>query len=157
MATLDEFNFRMKDERKILELIGRFYKEKNLELIRPYLHSNIIYASAWVQETLYGTKRFLSYITGKLKSQEKNGWEMDFYIHTLRYKKKHFIILKQNNDRNNTVVASVEFKSGKIYSYHEKIYSIPHIFSRTGKYTEKQITYFMLLIELVFSSLIWLL
>src|SRR3990167_5397898 len=34
------------------------------------------------------------------------------------------------------------FKEGKIYSYHDKIYSIPHIFSRTGKFTEKQITYF---------------
>ena len=48
------------------------------------------------------------------------------------------------------------YKDGKVYSfYKEKIYSIPHIFSRTGKYTERQITYFMILIQLFFSSLIW--
>jgi UDP-N-acetylglucosamine--dolichyl-phosphate N-acetylglucosaminephosphotransferase len=49
------------------------------------------------------------------------------------------------------------YKDGKVYSLHDKkIYSIPHIFTRTGKFTEKQITYFMILIELVFASLIWL-
>ena len=36
-------------------------------------------------------------------------------------------------------------------------YSLLHVFMLHGKFTEKQITYFMLLIELVFSSLIWLL
>jgi len=46
--------------------------------------------------------------------------------------------------------------NGKIKSYHgNKIYSIPHLFTRTGKFTEKQIFWFMILIALVFSSLIW--
>ena len=49
------------------------------------------------------------------------------------------------------------YKNGKIHSYYDKIYSIPHVFSRTGKYTEKQITYFMIGIEVIFASLIWLL
>jgi len=48
-------------------------------------------------------------------------------------------------------------KDGKIHSFYDKIYSIPHIFSRTGKFTEKQIVYFCILIELFFSSLIWVL
>ena len=48
-------------------------------------------------------------------------------------------------------------KDGKIHSQYDKIYSIPHIFARTGKFTEKQITFFCILIELVFSSLIWIL
>ena len=47
------------------------------------------------------------------------------------------------------------YKDGKIHSFYDKIYSIPHIFTRTGKYTEKQVTYFMILIQLFFSSLIW--
>ena len=48
------------------------------------------------------------------------------------------------------------YKNGKIMSYHNnKIYSITHLFTRTGKYTEKQIFLFMILIELIFSSLIW--
>ena len=47
------------------------------------------------------------------------------------------------------------FKDGKIYSKYEKIYSIPHIFTRTGRFTEKQVTYFMVLIQLIVSSLIW--
>ena len=48
------------------------------------------------------------------------------------------------------------FNNGKIMSYHEnRIYSIPHIFTRTGKFTEKQIVWIMIFIELIFSSLIW--
>lgn len=48
------------------------------------------------------------------------------------------------------------YKDGKIKSYHnKKIYSIPHLLTRTGKYTEKQVFWFMIIIELIFSSLIW--
>jgi len=48
------------------------------------------------------------------------------------------------------------FENGKIKSYHNnKIYSIPHLLTRTGRYTEKQVFWFMILIELLFSSLIW--
>ncbi|MFH1456013.1 MAG: hypothetical protein ABIF40_03620 [archaeon] len=46
--------------------------------------------------------------------------------------------------------------NGKIKSKYKKIYSIPHIFTRTGKFTEKEIVYAMLVIQLVFASLIWL-
>lgn len=46
-------------------------------------------------------------------------------------------------------------KNGKIFSRYEKIYSLPHIFARGGRFTEKQITLFLILIELGFSSLIW--
>ncbi|MDD5133671.1 MAG: glycosyl transferase family 4 [Candidatus Nanoarchaeia archaeon] len=48
------------------------------------------------------------------------------------------------------------YKDGKVKSYYDKIYSIPHIFTRTGKFTEKQVVFFCILIELFFSSLIWL-
>ncbi len=48
------------------------------------------------------------------------------------------------------------FYKGKVKVDYKKIYSLPHIFARTGKFTEKQITFFMILIQLVFSSLIWL-
>ena len=48
------------------------------------------------------------------------------------------------------------FHEGKIRStYDKEIYSIPHLLTRTGKYTERQIVYFMMFIELVFASLIW--
>lgn len=48
-------------------------------------------------------------------------------------------------------------KIGKIHSKHgDKIYSLPHIWMRTGKYTEGQIVMFMILMELAFSSLIWI-
>ncbi len=45
--------------------------------------------------------------------------------------------------------------NGKIKVDYEKIYSLPHIFARSGKYTEKQIVFFMILIQILFSSLIW--
>ncbi|MEA3429644.1 MAG: hypothetical protein U9R08_00045 [Nanoarchaeota archaeon] len=48
-----------------------------------------------------------------------------------------------------------KYEHGKIKSFYRKIYSIPHILTRTGKYTEKQIVWFMILIEVVFASLIW--
>ena len=47
------------------------------------------------------------------------------------------------------------YKDGKVMSKYDKIYSIPHLFTITGKFTEKQITLFMILISLFFSSLIW--
>jgi UDP-N-acetylglucosamine--dolichyl-phosphate N-acetylglucosaminephosphotransferase len=47
-------------------------------------------------------------------------------------------------------------KNNKIHSKYNKIYSLPHIWMRTGKYTEKQIVYFLILVELFFSSLIWI-
>ncbi len=50
-----------------------------------------------------------------------------------------------------------KLENGKIKSlYENKIYSIPHILTRTGKFTEKQVVYFMMLIHLAFSSLIWI-
>ncbi len=51
-----------------------------------------------------------------------------------------------------------EYKDGKVISLHKrKIYSLIHLFTRTGKFTEKQITYSFIAIELLFSSLIWIL
>lgn len=47
------------------------------------------------------------------------------------------------------------YKDGKIRSFYNRIYSIPHIFLIKGKYTEKQISNYMILIQLFFSSLIW--
>ena len=47
------------------------------------------------------------------------------------------------------------YKDGKIKSYYDKIYSLPHILTRTGKYTEKQIVYSLMLFQLICSSLIW--
>lgn len=42
-----------------------------------------------------------------------------------------------------------------VKSLYNKIYSIPHIFTITGKFNEKQVVYFIWSIELFFSSLIW--
>ncbi|MFH0832027.1 MAG: hypothetical protein V1886_04160 [archaeon] len=48
-------------------------------------------------------------------------------------------------------------KNGKIHSRHREIYSIPHLFTRTGKFNEQQISFFMMLIELFFCIVIWFL
>ena len=47
------------------------------------------------------------------------------------------------------------YKNGKVQSKYKRIYSLPHILTRTGKYTEKQVVYILLFLELIFSSLIW--
>lgn len=49
-----------------------------------------------------------------------------------------------------------KFENGKLVALENKVYSIPHLFTRTGRFSERQVTYFMILIQLVFSSLIWL-
>lgn len=104
-----------KTERELVELIGRSYKERNIELIKPYLHSNIIYASAWVDEILRGANKFLNYMIEKFKTQAASDWKMDFIIHPLRYNKYHFLVLKQNNDRQKTAIVHIEFKHNRIY------------------------------------------
>jgi UDP-N-acetylglucosamine--dolichyl-phosphate N-acetylglucosaminephosphotransferase len=47
--------------------------------------------------------------------------------------------------------------NGYVGTSSKKIYSIPHILSRTRNYTEKQIVFFCMSIELFFSVLIWIL
>jgi len=39
----------------------------------------------------------------------------------------------------------------------KKVYSLIHLFTRTGRFTEKQITYSFIAFELLVSSLIWVL
>ncbi len=46
-------------------------------------------------------------------------------------------------------------KHGKINSHYAKAYSLPHLVTRTGKFTERQVVYFMYLIEFIFAALIW--
>lgn len=48
------------------------------------------------------------------------------------------------------------YLEGKIKTDYDKVYSIPHIFTRTGKFTERQIVYITILIELVCCSVIWI-
>ncbi|MAH48159.1 hypothetical protein CMI37_20215 [Candidatus Pacearchaeota archaeon] len=47
------------------------------------------------------------------------------------------------------------FENGKLKSHYKKIYSLPHILTRTGKFSEKQVVCTFILMELFFSSLIW--
>lgn len=46
-------------------------------------------------------------------------------------------------------------KNGKVHSQYKEIYSIPHIFMRTGRFTEQQVVYFVWAIQLFFACLIW--
>ena len=48
------------------------------------------------------------------------------------------------------------YLNGKVKSDYKKIYSLLHLFTRSGKYTEKQIVYMMIFLELIISSFIWL-
>jgi UDP-N-acetylglucosamine--dolichyl-phosphate N-acetylglucosaminephosphotransferase len=47
------------------------------------------------------------------------------------------------------------WKDGKVQSKYDKIYSIPHLFTIHGKYTERQISCLVMGIFLLFSLLIW--
>ncbi len=47
------------------------------------------------------------------------------------------------------------YDNGKIHSLHNKIYSLIHLFTIKPRFTEKQITFIFILIQLIFSSLIW--
>jgi len=80
-------------ENELLILIGRFYKEKNVELIMPFLHSNLIYACAWVDEILYGTTRFLNYIKRKFATQVSAAWNMDFVVNSNNVNMENSIVV----------------------------------------------------------------
>lgn len=45
---------------------------------------------------------------------------------------------------------------GRVKSLYDKIYSIPHFFTITGRFTEKQVVLFVYFIGFLFSLLIWL-
>lgn len=48
------------------------------------------------------------------------------------------------------------YYKGKVMSHHkDKIYSLPHLLTRHGAHTEKQIATFFIILELVFCLLIW--
>ena len=47
-------------------------------------------------------------------------------------------------------------ENGKIKSFYRKIYSLPHIFTRTGKFTERQVVLFIWIIQAIFALLIWI-
>tara|TARA_Y100000034_G_scaffold136546_1_gene213749 strand:+ start:315 stop:1304 length:990 start_codon:yes stop_codon:yes gene_type:complete len=48
------------------------------------------------------------------------------------------------------------FHKGKVKSLHgKKIYSLIHLLTRSGRHTEKQITTFFIVLELIFCLLIW--
>lgn len=49
----------------------------------------------------------------------------------------------------------IALSNGKIMSKYDKIYSLPHLMTITGRYSEKQIVLAMMAIELVFCLLIW--
>ena len=48
------------------------------------------------------------------------------------------------------------YDQGKIHSLHDKIYSLIHLCTRKSIYTEKQIAIIFILVQGVFSGLIWL-
>ncbi|MEK6923194.1 MAG: hypothetical protein AABW84_00650 [Nanoarchaeota archaeon] len=64
------------------------------------------------------------------------------------------LILKLRGGLKKTTIGRVN-ENGKLESKYDKIYSLPHIWMRTGKFTEKQIVSYLILIELFFSILIW--
>ena len=48
------------------------------------------------------------------------------------------------------------YDTGNIHSLYDKIYSLIHIFTIKPKFTEKQIAYIFILIQIFFSGLIWI-
>lgn len=48
------------------------------------------------------------------------------------------------------------YDNGKVHSLHNKIYSLIHIFTIKPRFTEKQITLIFIGIQIIFSSLIWI-
>ena len=47
------------------------------------------------------------------------------------------------------------YYKGKVKSLYRKVYSIPHILTRTGKFTEREVAYALVFVELIFASIIW--
>ncbi|MBS3065117.1 MAG: hypothetical protein J4451_01305 [DPANN group archaeon] len=64
------------------------------------------------------------------------------------------LALKMRGGLRHTTIGKIN-SSGKLESKYDKIYSLPHIWMRTGKYTETQIVNYLILLQLFFAVLIW--
>ena len=121
-------------EKELLELIARFYSEQDLALIKPHLHSNIQYASAWVLTPLIGTNEFLRYFEAKIKTMIAANVKMVAKVSPLQYKGNHFFILEQNGDSANRIIVEVKFKQGRIFSiYLSPEHQAPFTFQTPAK------------------------
>jgi UDP-N-acetylglucosamine--dolichyl-phosphate N-acetylglucosaminephosphotransferase len=47
------------------------------------------------------------------------------------------------------------YKDGYVKSFYKKVYSIPHFFTRSGRFTEEQVVVFVWCIQLVFCLMVW--
>src|SRR3989338_8180551 len=64
------------------------------------------------------------------------------------------LVLKLRGGLKKTTIGRVN-ENGKLESKYDKIYSLPHIWMRTGKYTESEIVNYLIIMQLFFAALIW--
>ena len=64
------------------------------------------------------------------------------------------LILKLRGKLKKTTIGSIS-EHGTLISKYDKIYSLPHIWMRTGKYTESDIVNYLIIMQLFFAVLIW--
>ena len=109
-------------ERKdITELLGRFLKEQNLDLIAPYLHSNIIYATDGLvgeeigedrnveyPDVLFGLGAFIAHFKNKFQAGVKPLNVTSYYVHPLERGCKHFLLLKKEQGEPKQMMMLVE-------------------------------------------------
>ena len=119
------------DKKLILELLGRFFRERNLDLIKPYLHSNIIYATDGMAgeaiETdregthsgvLFGSRAFIARFKSKFFTPVNPLNVTGYYAYPMERRNKNFLLLKREKDSPDKIMALVEFKDSKIYYLH---------------------------------------
>ena len=115
----------------ILELLGQFLEKQNVDIIRPYLHSNIVYATdGMVGEeigedrnvenpgVLFGLRAFIAHFKNKFQAEVNPLNIASYYVHPFERGGKHFLLLKTEKGEPKQMIMQVEFKESKIYYLH---------------------------------------
>jgi hypothetical protein len=120
-------------EKEIAELVGRFYKERNMDLIRLYMDDDVTYRSEWVTEPLEGIEKLADYFKTKFTAMEREGNNLSYYVHPLHFRRTHFVILKQEIDPDEVLV-EISFRRGKLSYFHLYPFKeLPHSFINTSE------------------------
>jgi len=125
------------DKNKILELLGQFFVEQNIDIIRPYLHSNIVYSTdglvgevtentgyySKVHDGILGTRNFISHFKNKFYARVNPLEITDYYTYPIHYKGTHFVLLKGGTNKKKIILVVVKFKEGQLHNIHLRMHN----------------------------------
>ena len=105
------------NQKELIELVGKFFIERDIFLILPYLHKGIIYTNVWANKTPNnGMENFVSYFMKKFTTLIGVDLKISYEVQSVFSQNTRFLKLYQYQDDSYSALVMVKFKEGKIYS-----------------------------------------